>query len=72
MTEHIVYANPDNGNGALFCNNIRNSRAETADNAVLLSGNDNACFLCSLDNNVTVKGLDRVDIDNSCLDALLR
>ena len=70
MTEHIINAYLKYRNRTALCNSFSNSRAESADNAVLLSSDDKSCFICSLAYKLLIKRLDCMDVDYSCVDAL--
>ena len=37
---------------------------------MLFNSDDSACFLCGLDNNIAVDGLDGVDVDKTNISAL--
>ena len=70
LSEGVLNAETKHRNGIFFAKNLRNSRAETADNAVFFSGDDCAGFICRLDKNLPVNGLDGVNIDNPCVDSI--
>ncbi len=55
---------------AAFAQHGTDSLAQTADDAVLLGGDDLAALLCSLEDDLLVQRLDGVDVDDPGVDAL--
>jgi hypothetical protein len=70
VTETIVHTNLCNLNRTLCTYNITNSVTETADNIVFLNGDDSACFLCSLNDDISVDRLYCVNVNKTSVDAL--
>ena len=71
MSKLVVNAKANDGNGATLANNFCNSRAETADDGMLLSGNDSAGLLSRLKDNILINGLDGVDVYNANADTFV-
>ena len=70
MTEDVIDADAADGDGALLFEDLADSGAEAADDAVLLAGDDPAAFLRGGQYDVTVNGLDGADIDHAGVDAV--
>ena len=55
--------------GQLFAQHGADGLAQTADDIVLLGGDDLAALLCSLEDDLLVQRLDGVDVDDPGMDA---
>ena len=70
VAELVLHADSRHLDGTFCGDNLADRVGETADDVVLLNGDDSACLLRRLDDDVAVDGLDGVDVDESCTDAL--
>ena len=68
--EHVLHAHAAHGSGQLLAQNGADGLAQTADDVVLLGGDDLAALLSSLEDDLFVQGLDGVDVDDPGVDAL--
>ena len=70
MSEFVVNADTFNGSRAIFAKASANCLAKTADNVMLLNGDNSAGFLSRFYNKLLVKRLDCCNIDDLCADNL--
>ena len=68
--EHVLHAHTAHGSGQLLAQNGADGFAQTADDVVLLGGDDLAALLGSLEDDLLVQGLDGVDVDDPGVDCL--
>ena len=66
----VLHAHTAHRGGQLFAQHGADGLAQTADDIVLLGGDDLAAFLCSLEDDLLVQRLDGVDVDDPGMDAL--
>ena len=70
LTESVIDADLCNLNRILFSKNIAYCAAHTADNGVLFNCEYSVCLLGELKDSILVDGLDRVDVNDCCADAV--
>ena len=68
--ELVLHTNAADRGGALLAQDSADGLAQTADDAVLLGGDDLAALLGRLEDDVLIQGLDGVDVDDPGVDAL--
>ena len=68
--ELVLHADAADRGGLLLAEQGADGLAQTADDAVLLGGDDLAAFLGSLEDDLLIQGLDGVDVDDAGVDAL--
>ena len=71
VAEAVVYADLCYLNRTFLACNSAYCVAKTADNIMLLNGDDSACFLCGFDDDFSVDRLNCVNVDEAGVDTLL-
>ena len=71
FTELIVYTDFNHRNRTILGDNICNSRAEAANNAVLLCRNDQTGFFRRFDDDILINRLNGVNVDDARIDSPL-
>ena len=67
----VVDTDLQNPGGSLFAQAVADSASQTADDGVLLNGNNLSGLLCCCNDQLLIQRFDRVDVDDLCLDAIL-